>query len=213
MRVARPGFADVDGIEWKGNGRRRRPRRAQSSMSPQNALPSLVFGEALASQSGDPRVAARQSAKTITALEHYRPKGSGSFLSKSVNLCINGLNICANASTPLRAEMAPSSDLYFIISFIGDCFTQVSGRKYAWSPHSEAILIPRSGSRYGESCDRSIIIARLDEDRIIRTANAMRGADAKPIETPLDEIRKVALNYGSLDFCGPLLKIATPSHQ
>lgn len=172
-------------------------------------MPPLAFGEAIAARTGDSGLAASQTAQTVTALKSYRPLGQGKdFRSKTVSLSINGLGLCANACTPLRAEMEPSDDLYFIVSFRGDCFTEVEGRQYAWRPNERGVLIGESGRRYGQSDMRSIVVARFDRARLESTMEAMRGnmhgtmhgRDAAGASASLRGVRVVDLRFGPVDF-------------
>lgn len=165
------------------------------------ALPPLAFGEAIATRTGDISLAASQAAETVTALRSFHSTGvNRRFQSKTVNLSINGLGLCANACTPLSAEMEASDDLYFIFSFRGDCFTEVDGRRYSWRPYETGVLIPRSGRRVGRSDDRSIVIARFDRARLESTVDAMCGRPASATAAGnLDEFRVVDLRYGPLD--------------
>ena len=164
-------------------------------MNERFALPPLAFGEALATRTGDVGLAASQAAETVTALRSFRMTGvNRRFDSKTINLTINGLGLCANASTPLHAEMDASDDHYFIFSFRGECVTEVDGRKYAWRPNETGVLIPKSGRRVGRSDDRSIVIARFDRARLESTVDAMCGR-AVPTKglTNLDVFRVVRL--------------------
>lgn len=180
-------------------------------MNERIALPPLAFGEAIATRTGDVGLAASQAAETVTALRSFRTTGvNPRFKSKTINLTINGLGLCASASTPLRAEMDASDDLYFIFSLRGECVTEVDGRKYAWRPNETGVLIPKSGRRIGRSDERSIVIARFDRARLENTIDAMcgRAVSAKGL-TNLDEFRVVDLRYGQIDLASSFRSVCS----
>lgn len=173
-------------------------------------LPQLAFGERVARRVDRASDAAAQSTATVSSLKKYEPKGGETdFRGKISNLLLRDLALHANASEPVRAEMAPSDGLFFIMTLHGVCRTEVEGRKYEVVPNHKALLLTERQVRYGESETRSILVARLDPMRLSETARAMRGdrpgsGAPRPEET---SARAINLRFGAVDHAASMRSV------
>jgi len=159
-------------------------------------LPPLAFGEKLALKTAEVEKAAKQASEAVSAIRNFTAKrDAGGFISKTVNILLPQLSIYANASSPLRAEMEASEDIYFSVTFYGDCATWIDSKKLVWRPKEKAIFIGPSSQRLGESDYRSFIVAKLDRTRLRDTALAMCGLNAASAKSlDLTTTRVVDLN-------------------
>lgn len=164
-------------------------------------LPPLAFGEKQALKTAEADKAAKQASEAVSAIRNFRAKRDAEgFISKTVNIFLPQLSIYANASSPLRAEMEASDDLYFSVTFYGDCVTWIDSKKFSWRPKDKAIFIGPSGHRLGESDYRSFIVAKLDKARLKETALAMCGSNVVAAESlDLTTTRIVDLNSHGMD--------------
>lgn len=164
-------------------------------------LPPLAFGEKWARKTQEAHKAAELASETMTAIKNFTAKRDGDeFISKTANLFLPDLSIYANASSPLCAEMEASEDIYFSVTFYGDCVTWIDSKKYHWRPKEKAIFIGPSNHRLGESDYRSFIVAKLTRSRLKETALAMCGSNTI-IADSLDLLttRLVDLNAHGMD--------------
>ena len=164
-------------------------------------LPPLAFGENRARKTIEVGKAAAQASEAVTAIKNFTAKRDGDgFVSKTANIFLPDLSIYANASSPLQAEMEASEDMYFSVTFYGDCVTWIDSKKYSWRPKDKAIFIGPSNQRLGESDYRSFIVAKLTKSRLQKTALVMCGPNTI-IADGLDLVttRVVDLNAHGMD--------------
>jgi AraC-like DNA-binding protein len=164
-------------------------------------LPPLAFGEKHALKTSEADKAAKQASEAVTAIRNFTAKRDAEgFISKTANIFLPKLSIYANASSPLKAEMEASNDIYFSVTFYGDCVTWVDSKKFSWRPRDKAIFIGPSGHRLGESDYRSFIVAKLDRALLKETALAMCGSNVVAAESlDLTTTRVVDLNSHGMD--------------
>jgi AraC-like DNA-binding protein len=154
-----------------------------------------------------PHDAVLQSKAAFSSLRRYVPKGRETdFRSRIANIALRDLALHANASEPVRAEMAPSEGLFFIMTLEGICRTEVERARYEVVPERKAVLLTERDVRYGESGARSIFVARLDPIRLSETARAMSGATKGGKNFPLDQAaaRVIELQDGPLNHAGAM---------
>lgn len=169
-------------------------------------LPALAFGERGARPVDRPLDAVAQSTTTMSSLRRYEAKGTeADFRSKIANIHLRDLALHANSSEPVRAEMAPTDGLFFIMTLQGVCRTEIEKRRYEVVPNQKALLLTERSVRYGESGTRSVFVARLDPARLGGTARSMLGEKGR-LEPRLDQsaARAIELRYGALDYAASM---------
>lgn len=165
-------------------------------------MPPLVFGEARASITNSAKTAAERAAKTITTLDSYEPlTNGGEFQQKSAAVCINGLDLVAFSSTPIRVGVGETNNFQLIVPFYGRSVSVIGNRSHQWNANENAILFGECASRQGVSETRSILVIGLDRHRLLGAARAMLGED--DFDNQLDGVdgaRLIPLRYGSTNF-------------
>ncbi len=181
------------------------PRRSEAAdrMSRKKSfLPPLAFGEEQAEYVTDPYRAAATAGRALGRIEIYEPANDASpFGHKMSTLCVNGLELNAAASSPMRLGIKTPGESFLLVPFFGATTLRIGRRQYQWGAARRAILLSNCPYRYGITQTRSVLIARIDLLKLAATIACMRGeAGAETPNFLTEEARLLDLEHGSINF-------------
>ncbi|MEK8095550.1 helix-turn-helix domain-containing protein [Methylocystis sp. IM3] len=165
-------------------------------------LPPLAFGENQARHATDPDQAAALAAGALGRIEIYESASRETrFRHKMSTIRVNGLELSAAASTPMRLGIKTPDDTFLLVPFFGATTLRIGPRQYQWGAARRALLLFNCDYRYGITQTRSVLIARIDSARLRATLSAMRGAArADDVECCAEEARLLDLECRSINF-------------
>lgn len=172
-------------------------------MSPKSTrLPSLAFGEGRAYRAADRYQAAAVAAQVLGDIDIYEPAAdTASFQHKFSTICVNGLELAAAASSPMKLGIKTPNETFLLVPFFGSTTLHIGKREYQWGAGERALFIQNCNYRYGVTETRSVMIARIDLGKLRDTISSMVG-DEGMRETELcpEEARLLNLQQNSIDF-------------
>lgn len=165
-------------------------------------LPPLAFGEDRATHAVDPYHAAAAAGRVLGGIEIYEPAlAETPFEHKIATLQINGLELNAAASSPMRLGIKTPKQCYLLVPFYGNTALQIGARQYEWGATGRALLLSDCFYRYGAAQTRSVLIAQIDSDRLKKTISRMLGEMSSDKRSLRDEeVQILDLQTGSLNF-------------
>ncbi|MBK1615611.1 hypothetical protein CKO44_19295 [Rubrivivax gelatinosus] len=189
-------------------------RRAQSSLGPPGAAvdrsgcdphatgpPPLAFGDAGAEVDDDAAAWGGRMAGVLGALQSCEPLGpAATFRQKSSTITINGLTMAALAGTPLRFELAASTDLTLLIPFAGEGTFDVGGVVHSWQAEARGLFV--AGAAGSGACSlHSVLVVRLQPAQLQAAARSLLGMEpGSKSDFWLGPTRTVDLQAGGMAF-------------
>ncbi|QGM98372.1 helix-turn-helix domain-containing protein [Methylocystis parvus] len=169
--------------------------------SKSRVLPPLAFGEDRAIHAADPYQAAA-AARVLGGVEVYEPAFTEApFQHKIATLSFNGLELNAAASSPMRLGIRTPKQCYLLMPFYGDTALQIGARQYQWGAAGRALLLSDCFYRFGTAQTRSVLIARIDSDRLKNTISRMLGeTNSEERNLGDEEVQILDLQTGSMNF-------------
>jgi len=175
--------------------------KVQGSARP-TRLPALAFGEAQATHATDGQNAAAMASRVLGVIDIYEPATTETpFGHKMSSLCVNGLELSAAASSPMRLGIKTPNDSFLLVPFLGSTTLRIGARQYQWGATGRALLLSNCTYRYGITQTRSVLIAKIDSRRLTSTIACMRGkeegdeAEARQKEATLLDLRRNSINF------------------
>lgn len=170
-------------------------------------LRPIAFGEKTSSYTTDPIIAAENSARALPCLRAFEPTGEReSFAIRSADVRIGDLTLVANAASEMITRADGGKGLVFIFSLGGNCTIADSAGVHDLQSDNNAILVHNSGHRETRAENRSLVVAKLDAQRLNHTISAMAGGDALRAAHGYANVnqnfstRKLTLRHGDFDF-------------
>lgn len=162
-------------------------------------LPPLAFGGKTSPLTQSPFEMGNNLKTLIPGLKNYDSLDkSNDFLGQSCMVNINGLICAAAASSPSQFNFH-CNDACLIIPMHGSAQISNFENKFSYQAGSKAVLV--SNSEFNVTSDtRSVLIIKLDEDRLTQTAQLMLGFNE---DTPMlrgSNIREINLHLGDISF-------------
>jgi len=112
-------------------------------------------------------------------IDIYEPATDAtSFRHKISTLCINGLELSAAASSPMRLGIKTPHKTFLLAPFFGSTNLHIGDRQYQWGAAGRAILLSNCDYRYGLTETRSFLIARIESAKLNDTIAGMLGHEA-----------------------------------
>jgi AraC-like DNA-binding protein len=164
-------------------------------------LPPLAFGDDCAAHAADPYHAAA-AAGVFGDVEIYEPAFAQTpFQHKIATLRLDGLELTAAASSPMRLGIKTPGECYLLVPFFGETTLQIGSRRYHWGAASQALLLSDCIYRYGVAQTRSVLIARIDSYKLKNTISRML-SDERADKRVLDsgEVLSLDLRTEAVDF-------------
>lgn len=168
------------------------------------SLPPLAFGGRQVKFDQCPYEMGDQLRVLLKGLKVYESMVKPSeFLSQSSLININGLQLAATSSTPVRFKVDKTDNAansIILLPFSGEGALTVGGRNVYYRTNTAAAFLPDQALE-GESSTRSLMMVNVNTDRLELTARAMLGYDPDtPSGLDLDTPREVNLHHGAVSF-------------
>ena len=131
------------------------------------------------------------------------------FRHHSSMLSINGMNIAASASTPIRSTVGQTNKSTMIIPLSGRGDLMANGNKLQWQASKNAVFLPNCGGS-SQSTTRSILMLDLDPKKLESIAVNMLGISSR--STPLLNLelpREINLQVGRISFIAIFRELAS----
>lgn len=165
-------------------------------------LPSLAFGEERAERATDRYHAAAAAAQVLGDIDVYEPAtDTAPFQHKLSTICVNGLELAAAASSPMKLGIKTPNETFLLVPFFGSTTLHIGTRQYQWGASDRALFLSNCDYRYGVTQTRSVLIARIDLSKLRSTISCMIGGEVRR-ETDFSpgEARLLNLKQNSIDF-------------
>ncbi len=179
----------------------RRLHDATGMLRKRSLLPPLAFGEEQAKHATDPYHAAAMAAGALGRIEIYEPATEAPFQHKISTLCVNGLELNATASSPMRLGIKAPDECFLLVPFFGSTTLRIGRRQYQWGAARRALLLLNCDYRYGVTQTRSVLIARIDCAKLRATLAGMLGETrAAEMDFFAEEARLLDLQHSEMNF-------------
>lgn len=174
---------------------------------PPAPLQPIAFGEKTSSYTTNPIAAAEDSARLLPCLRAYEPTGDKkSFALRSADVRIGDLTLVANAASEMITRADGGEGLVFMFSLAGNCTIADGCGVHELRARDNALLVHNSGRRETRAENRSLVVAKLDAQRLNHTITTMAGSDTHRGDRSYVNVnrnfptRKLALRHGDFDF-------------
>ena len=166
------------------------------------SLRPLAFGERIRTQATSLLSMQEQVQRMLGWSAEYDAIGDPStFTARQSSITVNGLKLSSLSHSPIRTRVE-TSELSFFMPFAGKAIrSKVNGMSVECHVRTNALLAPE-GERIGEGGYRSLLVAGLDRERLLRTAGAMFGRDELSVDLNAPSV--MPLVAGGLNFDGML---------
>lgn len=164
-------------------------------------LPSLAFGEARANHASDRYHAAAAAARVLGEIDIYEPASEATpFHHKLSTICVNGLELAAAASSPMRLGIKTPTETFLLVPFFGSTTLEIGKRRYHWGAAGQGLFLSNCDYRYGVTQTRSVLVARIDSNKLRSTISCMLGDDEHRFDVCPGQARLLNLKQNSIDF-------------
>lgn len=163
-------------------------------------LPPIAFGGKTSPYLRSPIQMGNIQNNLLTGIKDYDSldKTAGC-LSQSSMVNINGLIGAAKVSTPTQFT-THCTDAHLIIPFYGEAKINSASSKFSCRAGNNAVLLSNDMFHITTST-RSILTLKLDEDRLVKTAQGMLGFDSNTaMLRNLSNNREVSMQLGNISF-------------
>lgn len=160
-------------------------------------LPVIAFGEASAVRHSDTKSLGDVVNQVFPGLNAYDPLSeSQSFFARSCTLNFPHLQVVASAISPSYVDRDGYQEMTLMFPLAGQCKVTLDGKTLHWGVGLGGVFMPElQGRVIGQGNERSLLLFRLQQTAIERTAAAMFGlAPDESISLNLDIPRLTPLN-------------------
>lgn len=168
-------------------------------------MPPLAFGEERAEHATDGAHAAAVASRVLGDIDIYESADAETpFRHKISTICVNGLELNAAASSPMRLGIKTPNETFLLVPFLGSTTLRIGNRQYHWGASGRALLLSNCSYRYGVTQMRSVLIARIDTARLGGTIGCMLGNEEPVAASGIgEEARLLDLKRDDINFMAP----------
>lgn len=159
----------------------------------------LPFGERHAVTHDDSRSLAEHVDRVFPGLNAYDPLGqSDSFFAKTISLAFPSITVVASAMSPTLVDRNGRQHLTLMLPLCGKCSVTVGSQRIDWGAGHAGVLLPEYDGRIvGTGDTRTLMMLKLNSEKLAETARIMLGSRDETPEISLTDARPVPLQlYG-----------------